>query len=102
MRRRLPPLNSLRAFEAAARHCSISKAAEELLVTHSAISRHIQKLELFLETRLFERKPQSLTLTREGSAYAVKLRALFDEMEAATSDHFDRHAPQTALQIRVT
>lgn len=102
VRRRLPPLNSLRAFEAAARNGNLSKAADELFVTHSAVSRHIQKLENYLETRLFERKPHKLLLTRDGAAYALRLKALFDEVEAATKDHFDKRTSRTTLQIRVT
>lgn len=55
MARRLPPLNSLRAFEAAARLGSFTLAADELCVTHGAISRHVQQLEAWLGRPLFER-----------------------------------------------
>jgi LysR family transcriptional regulator, glycine cleavage system transcriptional activator len=62
----LPLLNSLRAFEAAARHQSIQKACDELHVTHSAVSRQIQKLELQVGRHLFERTHRKIALTDEG------------------------------------
>ena len=74
MARRLPPLNSLRAFEAAARHQSVSAAARELFVTHGAISRHVTKLEDYLGARLFVREGSHLKLTHDGEAYAAGLR----------------------------
>ncbi len=63
---RLPPLNSLRAFECAARHLSFTKAAEELHVTPGAISQQIRVLEEFLDTRLFKRRNRLIVLTDEG------------------------------------
>jgi len=63
---RLPVLNSLRAFEAAARHQSIRKACDELHVNHAAVSRHIQKLEQQLGRDLFERHPRKIVLTADG------------------------------------
>jgi LysR family transcriptional regulator, glycine cleavage system transcriptional activator len=63
---RLPLLNSLRAFEAAARHQSIKSACDELHVTHAAVSRHIQKLERQLGRRLFERSHRKIVLTDDG------------------------------------
>ncbi len=65
---RLPPLNSLRAFEAAARHQSIKLACAELHVNHSSVSRHIHKLEQHLGRRLFERRNRQLALTDAGKA----------------------------------
>jgi LysR family transcriptional regulator, glycine cleavage system transcriptional activator len=65
---RLPPLNSLRAFEAAARHQSIKLACAELHVNHSSVSRHIRKLEQYLGRRLFERRNRQLVLTDAGRA----------------------------------
>ena len=61
--RRLPPLKSLQAFEAAARWLSFSKAAEELFVTPAAISQQIKQLEAFFGEPLFHRKTRSVTLT---------------------------------------
>jgi LysR family transcriptional regulator, glycine cleavage system transcriptional activator len=63
---RLPPLNSLRAFEAAARHQSIKLACAELHVNHSSVSRHIRKVEQYLGRRLFERGNRQLVLTDAG------------------------------------
>jgi LysR family glycine cleavage system transcriptional activator len=63
---RLPVLNSLRAFEAAARHQSIKKACDELSVNHAAVSRHIQNLEQQLQRDLFERHPRKIVLTDDG------------------------------------
>ena len=56
MSRRLPPLNSLRVFEAAARHLSFTRAAEELFVTQAAVSHQIKALEEFLSLKLFRRR----------------------------------------------
>ena len=84
MQRRLPPLNALRAFEAAARHCSITKAAAELCVTQSAVSRQISLLEAQLRQRLFVRAHRAVTLTERGAAYLTELGSAFDTIEEAT------------------
>lgn len=84
MSRRLPSLNALRAFEAAARHLSFTLAAEELRVTQGAISRQIKALEGYLRTPLFRRLPRALELTPEGIAYVSPLRESFDAIEYAT------------------
>ncbi len=68
MHRRLPPLNALKAFEAAGRHGSFTLAAEELRVTHGAVSRHIQTLEAWLGILLFERHNRRVVLTEAGAA----------------------------------
>ncbi len=68
MTRRLPPLNALRAFEAAARHQSFSRAADEMAVTPAAISHQVKALEDQLQIRLFRRLPRGLVLTDEGRA----------------------------------
>jgi LysR family glycine cleavage system transcriptional activator len=62
-RRRLPALSSLRAFEAAARHLSFSRAAEELLITQSAVSHHVRKVEEDIGVSLFIRQARAVTLT---------------------------------------
>ncbi len=85
MGRRLPPLNALRAFEAAARHLSFTKAAEELGITPSAISHQLRGLEAHLGVRLFRRASRSLMLTDEGQSYLPALRDAFDAIHAATS-----------------
>jgi LysR family transcriptional regulator, glycine cleavage system transcriptional activator len=85
---RLPPLNALRAFEAAARHLSFKAAAEELCVTQSAISRHILNLEDHLGARLFERRHRQVALTRDGQAYVHSVRAAFTGIAGATTALF--------------
>lgn len=99
--RRLPPLNALRAFEAAARHQSLSRAAEELCVTHGAVSRQVTKLEEFLDAKLFDRSHQQLVLTKRGAAYAARLRSLFDQIHEATSQNFYAQPRRTQLRIGV-
>ena len=84
MPRNLPPLNALRAFEAAGRHQSFSRAAEELGVSHSAISRHVRGLELRLKARLFRDLPRGLELTRDGAVYLAHLSPVFDAIAEAT------------------
>ena len=73
MRRKLPPFAAVRAFEAAARHGSFTAAAEELNVTQSAISHQVKRLEEFLDTPLFVRAPQELTVTAAGLDYLSEL-----------------------------
>lgn len=68
--RRLPNLNAVRAFEAAARHGSFVRAADELGVSHAAISRHVRNLEAELGVDLFERHARHVVLTGEGSLFA--------------------------------
>jgi LysR family glycine cleavage system transcriptional activator len=84
MSRRLPPLNALRAFEAAARHLSFLKAGEELHVTPGAISQQVKALEEWLAVPLFRRQPRGVLLTDAGQTYWPVLRDLFDRLEAAT------------------
>lgn len=75
---RLPPLGSLRAFEAAARHLSFKHAAEELHVTPAAISQQIKGLEDYLGVRLFVRLTRALAITPQGEAMLPGIRAGFD------------------------
>ncbi len=86
MARRLPSLNALRAFEAAARHESFTLAAGELFVTHAAISRHIRDLEEWLAVDLFSRTGRGVVLTEVGRQYAHRLSPLFDELAGATRE----------------
>lgn len=86
MSRPLPPLNALRAFEAAGRHESFSRAAEELSVSHSAISRHVRGLEQRLGVALFRDLPRGLELTAEGRAYLVRVTEALDLISDATDD----------------
>ncbi|MBY0562525.1 transcriptional regulator GcvA [Hyphomicrobium sp.] len=85
MVRRLPPLNALKAFEAAARLSSFSRAADELNVTHAAISRHIRTLESEFRTPLFERTGRGVALTEAGQSFAQELTKGFDLIAAASS-----------------
>jgi LysR family glycine cleavage system transcriptional activator len=85
--RSLPPLNALRAFEAAARLGSFKAAAAELSVTHGAISRHIALLEAWLRTSLFERRNRRVILTAAASAYLSEVGPAFDRVAAATAQY---------------
>ena len=82
--RKLPPLNALRAFEAAARHESFVVAASELNVTPAAVSRHVKLLEARVGEQLFERRPQSLKLTEFGASWLPTVIEAFDIIEAGT------------------
>lgn len=94
------PLNSLRAFEAAARHLSFTRAAIELNVTHSAISQHVKALEKQLNCQLFVRVSRGLMLTTEGESLLPVLNDSFDRI-AGTLDRFARNQIQEKLKIGV-
>jgi LysR family glycine cleavage system transcriptional activator len=81
---RLPSLNGLRAFEAAARHLSFTVAASELNVTQTAISHQIRRLEQELGVRLFVRQNRALALTPEARDYLPGVRAAFNDLRLAT------------------
>src|ERR1700740_410063 len=84
MNSRLPSLNGLRAFEAAARHLSFTLAASELNVTQTAISHQIRRLEEELGLRLFIRKNRALALTPQARDYLPGVRAAFNDLRLAT------------------
>jgi LysR family glycine cleavage system transcriptional activator len=84
MARFLPPLNALRAFEAAGRHLSFTRAAAELNVTQAAVSHHIKALEERLGISLFRRLNRNLLLTDAGQAYLPQVRDTFDALARAT------------------
>lgn len=86
MARRLPSLNGLKAFEAAARNESFSDAAAELFVTHAAISRHIKELEEYLGTQLFTRTGRGVELTEPGTRFGIQLTPLFDQLADASRE----------------
>ena len=88
-RRRLPPLSSLRAFEAASRHMSFSHAATELNVTQGAISRQIKTLEDYLGVALFRRLPRALELTDDGQQYITHVHNAFEQLYRATEAILD-------------
>jgi len=89
VRKHLPSLNQLRAFEATARHLSFSEAAEELFVTHAAVSHQVKALEDFLQTRLFDRMTRSIKLTDQAQEYYQDARKALDIIEKATSRFFE-------------
>ena len=82
----LPPLNTLKAFDVAARLSSFSKAAEELSLTPSAISRQIQGLEEALDVRLFDRSGPGLVLTSQGVRYLETVTPLLERLRNATKN----------------
>src|SRR5438445_6965192 len=84
MTARLPSLNGLRAFEAAARHLSFTDAASGLNVTQTAISHQIRRLEEELGIRLFVRQSRALALTPQAKAYLPGVRAAFNDLRLAT------------------
>ena len=84
-RRRLPPLNAVRAFEAAARHSSFHAAADELAVSPGAVAQHVKSLEAWLRIPLFRRLPsRGVVLTNAGQRYQASLSRLLDELAEAT------------------
>ena len=84
MPRRLPTLNALKAFEAAARHESFTRAAEELFVTQGAVSHQVKALEAELGMKLFNRERQRLVITEAGRAYLLVVRDAFDRIADGT------------------
>ena len=86
MQRRLPPLTSLKTFEAGARHLSFTKAAAELCVTQAAISHQIKALEEYLGSALFIRHPRKLELTETGEKLLPVVRESLDSLSRAIAD----------------
>ena len=82
--RPLPPLDLLVGFEAAARHLSFTRAAAELFLTQSAVSRQIQGLEEFLGVPLFERRHKALALTDAGQAYFRTVGPVLEQLREST------------------
>ena len=93
--RNIPPLNSLKAFEASGRHLNFRLAAEELGVTQGAIAQHVRALEALLKIKLFERRPRGLSLTDEGRRYLPTIRRAFDMVAEATENLAPRDAVVT-------
>jgi LysR family transcriptional regulator, glycine cleavage system transcriptional activator len=92
MLRRLPPLNALKAFEAAARHESFTRAAEELFVTQGAVSHQVKALETELGVKLFNRERQRLVITEAGRQYLTILRDAFDRIALGTEKLVQRQS----------
>jgi DNA-binding transcriptional LysR family regulator len=86
MRQRLPSLSSLRAFEAAALHLNLRRAAQDLFITESAVSRQIASLESLLGLQLFLRANQRITLTAAGALYSGQVREMLRKLQRDTLD----------------
>src|SRR2546428_13570293 len=95
---RLPPLNALRVFEAAARHLSFKEAANELSITQAAVSHQIKSLEDYLGVQLFKRAGRGVQLTEAARACLPKLREGF-ESPPAPAERIHLRADETDLQI---
>jgi DNA-binding transcriptional LysR family regulator len=95
--RLLPLLGTLRVFEAAARHQSLVRAAEELHVTHGAVSRQIQALEDHLGERVFERRNRGLFLTDRGKWLSLRLTDLFAELTGTFQDFYAHGQPRPLI-----
>jgi LysR family transcriptional regulator, glycine cleavage system transcriptional activator len=101
-RRHLPPLNAVRAFEAAARHGSFKDAADELGVTHGAVSRQIHLIEDWLgPPALFHRRPRGVTLTQDGVALLAEFGPALDRIAAITRRHRERQGGPRPAVLRV-
>src|SRR5262245_18598545 len=92
MPRRLPSLNALKAFEAAARHESFTRAAEELCVTQGAVSHQVKGLETELGLKLFNRERQRLIITDAGRNYLEVVRDALDRIAAGTERLLQRQS----------
>ena len=101
MRRKLPSTGALEAFEAAARHQSFTKAAEELSVTQSAVCRQVAALEAFLDVSLFRRTRRGVMLTEAGLDYSRSVGARLDEVERDTLELMARGGRGSSLELAV-
>src|SRR5260370_41323355 len=95
MRRSLPPLNALRSFDAAARHQSFTRAAEELCVTQGAVSHSVKALETELGLQLFKRERNGLIITDAGRDYLAVVRDVFERLEVGTDRLLQRQRSGT-------
>ncbi|MDA5193878.1 transcriptional regulator GcvA [Govanella unica] len=92
--RRLPPLNAIRAFEAAARHRSFTRAGEELFVTQGAVSHQVKQLEEWFGFPLFDRHKREVFLTEKGEVYLPFIRGMLNELYAVTQTLMDKGSEQ--------
>lgn len=99
MRRFLPSLSALHAFDAAVRHLSFTRAAEDIGITQSGISRQIRNLEDFLGLTLFERAGPKLVLTAEGASYYEEISRLLSKLEDVSIDAVRGRKAQSMLKI---
>lgn len=100
MRNGIPSLGALQAFEAAARHQSFAKAADELSLSTGAISRSINELEALLAVTLFRRERQRVLLTEAGARYAVRIRIHLEQIRRDTME-LVRQSRETTLDIAI-
>jgi len=100
MARRLPPLTPLRAFEAACRHASFTRAAQELFVSQGAISRHVATLEAWLKVRLFERHARGIELTPKGAVFFRAVRGALDQLEQGARQ-LQQKPDERTLRVKV-
>ncbi|MBE1292776.1 MAG: LysR family transcriptional regulator [Rhodobacteraceae bacterium] len=98
MKRNLPPLNALKAFEATARHSSFSKAGEELRVTHTSVARHVRNLEDWLRAPLVHKSGRNISLTNLGKAYHAEVERIFTNLEHVT----DRLVASVSKTVRLS
>lgn len=101
MRRKIPSTSMLEAFEAAARHLSFTRAAEELSYTESAISRKIALLEEYLGVKLFSRVKKRLLLTDAGRSYSQRVQQSLDKLELDTTLTMAHDAGRISLELAV-
>src|SRR5919112_3506753 len=99
MSSRLPSLDLLKTFETVARHLSFTKAAAELFVTQSAVSRQVRQLEEHLGARLFERRTRAVVLTDAGYRYYTQLAPLLRQLDELTQEVGAAH---TVRRVRIT
>lgn len=99
MRRKLPSTQALTCFEAAARHGSFTRAAQELVLTQGAISRQVAALESFLGVALFKRSQHGMTLTPAGEDYARQISRRLDGLERDTLDLMGRQGQGDAVTL---
>ena len=92
---KLPPMNALRAFEAASRHLSVSKAAEELCVSQGAVSQQLRNLEDHLGRELFIRSPNSFTLSEDGETFAAVVQQSLQDIAHAAGEVAGEKAQRT-------
>ncbi|MEM7613376.1 MAG: LysR substrate-binding domain-containing protein [Pseudomonadota bacterium] len=99
MQTRLPPLNAVRVFDACARHLNFTRAAEELSVSHSAVSKQIAVLEDFVGERLFDRSGGRVTLTEEGRRLRDVVSPAFSQLERAFIEHRRERPGSRVLRV---
>jgi LysR family transcriptional regulator, glycine cleavage system transcriptional activator len=100
MRRKLPPLNAVRAFEASARNGGFTRAAEELSVSQGAISRHIGCLEDWLQVKLFTRVHRGVELTPQGKAFFAVSKSTLDLLESGAAQ-LRRSPDENRLRLKL-